>query len=574
MTPVRVGGTRAAASRTLAVSIALGGLWALGACQPDVGGGGNMAGSGGPTGSGGSGNPGTGGGAGPGSGGAPPGFTLECAKPNPGSPSLRLFTRGELEATLGDIFPEVKGQWSSGLPANQLSDFGFDNDASVSVGKQLSGALIDTALSVATAVTGAPLANLLPCSSTTADRACAEQFLTKYGKRLFRRTVTPAEHDRYLAFFDASKTKSDFKTALKWMAVGLIQSPNAIYRSEIGAASSDGTRQLTPFEVASSLSYTYTGTTPTADLLAKAEAGNMGDLLALAEGMLATEQGKLMVQRFFEGYLDYTSVSSVQRPGVPNFNSVAPQMAQETRAFINDVVLAKGGGLKQLLTATTTNPSQGLAAYYGFPAPAGDYAAVTRPAGRGIGILAQGAFLTTHASPDSSSPTRRGLFPYLHLLCEKKLSPPPNVPQISAPQPGQKTTRQRYEDVHVKMGGACAACHQRFDPIGFGFEHFDEGGRYRETEGGLAIDASGKVTKGDGTVLFTFNGQEELVTSLANQPVIHQCMAAYLATFAFGSSEACLGASKVADLQAGTIGIAEAFAQLAAEPHFTKRNAQ
>jgi hypothetical protein len=165
------------------------------------------------------------------------------------------------------------------------------------------------------------------------------------------------------------------------------------------------------------------------------------------------------------------------------------------------------------------------------------------------------------------------MFPFLELLCEKKLTPPPNVPQIVTPQPGQKTTRQRYEDVHIKMGGACPVCHQQFDPIGFGFEHYDEGGRYRETEGGLAIDSSGSVSKG-GSVLFSFNGQEELANGLANLPVGHQCMAAYLATYAFGSSESCLGSSKVPDLQSGAIGIAEAFAQLAAEPHFTKRNAQ
>lgn len=249
-------------------------------------------------------------------------------------------------------------------------------------------------------------------------------------------------------------------------------------------------------------------------------------------------------------------------------------MARETRAFIEEVVIQKGGGMKQILTATTTNPSRALATYYGFPAPATDYAPITRPPGRGLGLLAQGAFLSTHASSDASSPTLRGLFPYVQLLCQPKVTAPANVPQLTAPQPGQKTTRQRYEDVHAKMGVSCSFCHQKFDPIGFGFEHFDEGGRYREKEDGLTIDATGTVTKGDGTTLFSFDGQEDLVTKLANQPLIHQCAAAYLATFAFGSEEACMGASRVADLQAGTIGLAEAFTQLAAEPHFTRRNVQ
>jgi hypothetical protein len=64
------------------------------------------------------------------------------------------------------------------------------------------------------------------------------------------------------------------------------------------------------------------------------------------------------------------------------------------------------------------------------------------------------------------------------------------------------------------------------------------------------------------------------MTAVANQPVIHQCLSAYLAAYAFGSDEACLGASQVTALQSGSIGIAEAFARLAAEPHFTQRSSQ
>jgi hypothetical protein len=249
-------------------------------------------------------------------------------------------------------------------------------------------------------------------------------------------------------------------------------------------------------------------------------------------------------------------------------------MALETQAFLQDLVIGKGAGLKELLTSPTTNPSRALATYYGFAAPAGDYASIARPAGRGVGILAQGAFLATHAAADSSSPTRRGLFPYRRLYCQPKLTPPPGVPQIVVPQPGAKTTRQRYEDVHVKLGDQCGSCHKLFDPIGFGFEHYDEGGRFRDTEGGLTIDASGTVPAFGGAPALTFNGQEDLVTQIAGQPVIQQCFAAYLATFAFGSGESCLGASKVDQLQSGAIGIAEAFVQLAAEPHFTTRDAK
>jgi hypothetical protein len=570
-------GAAAVASVLAALPLAL-----LGACAGDAkgggggsgsgsSGGGNGTGGGGPNGSGGNGGPGTGGGNTPGTGGV--GFTLSCTAPNAGSPLLRLLTRGELQNTLGDVFPEVRAQWSGTLPASRVSAFGFDNDASGSVGKQLASALLETAEAVATAVTGTALGTILPCSTGAADRACAETFLTKYGKRLFRRPLTAAERTRYLTFFDASRAKADFKTSLKWMTVGLIQSPHAIYRSEVGAAMGSG-RQLSAHEIAAALAYTYTGTTPSDALLAQADSGNMGDLVAQARTMLATDPGKQAMQRFFEGYLDYARVTAIAKPNIAAFAGASADMAQETRAFIDNVVLRNGGGLKQLLTANTTNPSRALASFYGFTTPATDYASVTRPAGRGLGILAQGSFLSTHASTDSSSPTKRGLFTFLRLLCRQKPTLPSDVPQIGAPEPGQRTTRQRYESVHAAPAG-CGSCHKHFDPIGFGFEHFDEAGRYRADEGGLTIDATGNVLSDTtGMPLFTFDGQDDLVTKLAEQPVIHQCMAAHLATYAFGTNEACIGASKVPDLQAGTIGIAEAFAQLAAEPHFTRRNSQ
>ena len=87
------------------------------------------------------------------------------------------------------------------------------------------------------------------------------------------------------------------------------------------------------------------------------------------------------------------------------------------------------------------------------------------------------------------------------------------------------------------------------------------------------INSSGMITAPDKSTI-NFTGEEDLMTAVANQPVIHQCLSAYLAAFAYGSDEACLGASQVPALQSGSIGIAEAFARLAAEPHFTQRSSQ
>lgn len=509
-----------------------------------------------------------------GSGGSGPiSFNLDCDAPAVGSPTLRLLTRQEFASTIDAVFPAVAGQWQSTLPANQVSAAGFDNSASNQVGNQYAELLLETASSVADAVTASnALGNLLPCSSSAADRSCAEQYVSDYGQRLFRRPLTQEEKDRYLGFFDDALAAADFGTAIKWITVGLVQSPAAVYRSEIGTDMGDGNRKLTAHELATELAYTYTGAPPSDELIAQASSGDLGDLTTLAESMLASEAGKQTVQRFFEGYLGYTRVASTQKPGVAGFDDAKLDMLEETRAFIDNVVFQAGGGVRDLLTSPNTNPSSALATFYasGFPAPSSDYASVERPAGQGVGILAQGAFLASHANADSSSPTKRGLFAYMNLLCQEKPELPASVPELAPAEPGVKTTRQRYEETHAGTG-VCKNCHAKFDPIGFGFEHFDEAGRYRDKEQGLDIDPSGRVLDSEGNELFAFDGQEALMTQLVDQSIVYQCFSAYLATYAFGTAESCLGSTRAADLEAGSIGIADAYAALAAEPHFTTR---
>jgi hypothetical protein len=498
--------------------------------------------------------------------------------PKLGAPTLRLLTRSEFENTLGDIFPSVKGQWTDSLPSNLVNEYGFENDAGNVVGNQLAEALLDTALSVATAVTGNALAGILPCASAAADRACAQTFVTEYGQRLFRRPLTATETTRYLTLFDTGLAASDFPTALKWVLAGLIQSPNAVYRSELGEVMADSTRKLTGYELATELAYTFSGSTPSQDLLERLGANpGGGDPVTEAKTLLATEHGKEVVQHFFEAYLSYTRISSVVRTlpaGAPNFTDLSRDMVRETRNFVSNVVMNEGGGVRELLTSPNTYPTQRLATFYGFTNPTTDDALYPRPEGRGLGILAQGSFLSSHANTDASSPTQRGLFAYYRLLCQPKRTPPPGVPMINTAMEAN-TTRERYEVQHMKQGSGCAGCHLFFDPIGFGFENYDQVGVYRATQNGETVNPAAAVPDPEtGEPMFTFTGEEDLVTQLAELPEVKECFAAYLATYAFGSAAACLGSSQVEAMKTNSIGIVEAFAKLAAEPHFATRNAE
>jgi hypothetical protein len=495
-----------------------------------------------------------------------------CGTSALGRPQLRRLTRGELQRTLDDVFPQVKGKWTVSI-AEAESTLGFDNDPAVlAVGGQVAGKLLETASALATAlVEGDALPQALPCAASTPNRACAQTFLDQFGRRLFRRPLTQADQDRYLSFFDARLAASDFKSALRWMTVGLIQSPHAIYRREIGTLSGSE-YQLSQHEIAGELAYMFTGTTPSAELLAQADMGQLSSpeqLTTIAGQLLATPAGQDLLQRFFRSWLGYDQLPSAL-PKVSGFAAVAPDMVRETQAFIQQVVLAGRGGPKELLTASYTTPSQALSSFYGFPAPSANYEKIERPEGRGIGVLAQGSLIVAHSHETASSPTLRGLLVFERLLCGQRPTVPPDVPTLVPESPGVKTTRQRYEEQHMAAGKGCNNCHKLFDPLGFGFEHFDEAGRYREQEVGLAINSSGSLTDGSAE-LFAFSGLDELARGLSSQQKVGLCSSGYVNAFAFANNVACLGETRRTEFVKGTLGFVDYYASLAAEPSLTRR---
>jgi hypothetical protein len=488
-------------------------------------------------------------------------------------PQLRRLTAAELQHSLDDIFPQAKGKWANGL-SEVASPLGFNNDpALLTVSEQVAGKILTGARALAGAATAdGVLSQLLPCAAAAADHACAQTFLTQYGRRLFRRPLTQPEQDRYLAYFDAQLAASDFKSALGWMLTGLVQSPHALYRREVGVNDA-GSYKLTPYEVATELSYTFAGTTPSDALLEQAANDQLQtpeQLTAAAATLLATPAGQEVMHQFFKGWLGYDQVPPTLASNAA-FAAASPDMAKETRQFLQEVVFTGRGGHKELLTADFTTPSATLASFYGFPAPSADYAKVTRPAGRGVGVLAQGSVIASHSHEAASSPTLRGLLVFQRLLCGTKPEVPPNVPALAPAMPNDMiTTRKRYEEQHMSAGNGCPTCHKMFDPIGFGFEHYDQFGRYREDENGMTIDSSGTLTDG-GQALFSFTGLDDLATQLATQEKVGRCVSGYVSAYTFASNVPCLGEGHRADFTAGTLGFLDYFASLAGEPSFTRR---
>jgi len=112
--------------------------------------------------------------------------------------------------------------------------------------------------SLADRAVGESYAALVPCQSQ--DMACAKTFVDTFGLRAFRRPLTTEETARYLTLFDPGVTGGDFKVGVSLVIRAMLVSPYFLMRSEMGMETGPGRFTLTPFEVASALSYTYWGT--------------------------------------------------------------------------------------------------------------------------------------------------------------------------------------------------------------------------------------------------------------------------------------------------------------------------
>ncbi|MBK7860789.1 MAG: DUF1592 domain-containing protein [Archangiaceae bacterium] len=467
----------------------------------------------------------------------------ECATAaiDPGPSPLRRLTPLEYTNTVqallgvttrpGDAFPP------------ESAAYGFDNNADVQTVDSLRAQkFIDAAEALGNT---ANLGSVTACAAqATITDACARDFISKLGAKAFRRPVTSEDLTLYGNFFTAAATNTvspvTSTVALRMVLKAMLLSPHFLYRVEVGQAGSSGAAvQLTPYELATRLSYMFWQTAPDATLTQAASSGQLStraQVEAQARRLLADPKARPMVRAFHDQWLQLTWLKLATKDATryPSFDTVQkPLLAQETQLFYEDVFW--NGTVDQLLGADYTFVDSTLATFYGLPALTGTGfqkvqlgASVPRR-----GLLTQGAWLAGHAHPDETDPVVRGKFVREQLLCQE-LPPPPVGLVITPPVVSDTdTTRQRFE---AHRQPACATCHALMDPVGFAFESFDTTGAWRSTENGLPIDSSSTVALTE-TADGTYAGAKPLVTVLAHSEQVTRCVATQWFRYTAGRGE-------------------------------------
>jgi hypothetical protein len=155
--------------------------------------------------------------------------------------------------------------------------------------------------------------------------------------------------------------------------------------------------------------------------------------------------------------------------------------------------------------------------------------------------------LATHSKEIQTDPVSRGKFVRERILCQGIDPPPPGL-VVSAPTitPGT-TARQRFTEHEADP--VCAGCHAMIDPVGLAFENYDPVGRWRDTELGQVIDASGNLTETD--VEGAFDGVVEMTAKLAESALVSECFVRQWFRFAFGRAESVADDPRITTIAGG-----------------------
>jgi hypothetical protein len=442
--------------------------------------------------------------------------------------AFRQLTRLQYRNTIRDLLG-IETDMGDGITSDERSGFFASN--SVSAIQQIEVEKYGfAAASLAKQAVGEKLEALLPCNPTAADTAsCARQFIAKFGLRAFRRPLSEEEVDRYLSdLFTPAAKAGAFSDGVQMVIEAMLQSPFFVYHLELGAGTgqSTGPAPLDDYELAARLSYFFWASMPDEQLFAAAAAGrlaNGADLGVQVERLIKDSRARHVVRDYFSQWLEIEDLFAGDG-GAP---------ADSLLAFIDNLWDASGGNLDELLGSTTSFVNQQLGPVFGVTVTGPALRPVKMTDGQRVGLLTQPGVLQVH-SGETTWPIFRGILVRERLLCQVVLPPGQEVPEVVVGAKGPESVRQALSRHAADPG--CAACHQNFDPIGFAFGHFDPLGRYRTTEAGKPVDASGEL-KHTADIDGPINGTGDLMRKLASSEEVRACLTRATFRFAIGRSE-------------------------------------
>jgi hypothetical protein len=373
-----------------------------------------------------------------------------------------------------------------------------------------------------------------PAAAADED-ACARKIVSTLAQRAYRQPPSTLDQDTLLSFYQNGRKNGGFDAGIEQAVSRILADPRFVFRFEREPANVLAGRpyRISDLELASRLSFFLWSSIPDDELLGLAMQNNLHDprvLEAQTRRMLQDPRSETLVTNFGDQWL-YLRELKNQRPEAKGFNDNLRQSFRRETELLLDSILREDRSVIDLLNADYTFVDEALAKHYGIPDVRGTRfrrVAVQDEARRGL--LGQSSFLLVTSVANRTSPVARGKWILENLLGTTAPLPPPNVPPLDTDASAQQSASVRQRMEEHRKNPVCAACHKIMDPIGFSLENFDLIGRYRASDGGTPIDASGQLV--DGTKL---DGPASLRRALLSRSgVFVQTMTEKLLTYGAG----------------------------------------
>jgi mono/diheme cytochrome c family protein len=435
-----------------------------------------------------------------------------------GNVMSRRLTRTEYSNAIRDLVG-ISVPQSAAIPSDGSGGEGFDTagdalfTSSIHVQRylQVASSVINQVLASDSIVRDRLLGDAASRDFEKMERSNVVGVVNRFARRAWRRPVSTEETDRLMSMFDQSRGQGkEIRSAISQPLTAILISPNFLFVVETESPQG-GVQRLTDHQLATRLALFLWSSIPDDELLAAADRGELqseDQILKQTRRMLADDRARALGENFGLQWLGLNRFVTKVKPDAMVFPEFDPAVAED---LIEEAVRLVAGifrndrSVLNLIDGDQLQLNGKLAAYYGFDLPAdADWQLVDNDGGRRGGVLTLGAVLMSASYPSRTSPVLRGRWVLEEILGSEVPPPPPGVPALEESDVKEhQTLRQRLEE-HRK-DPACAACHNRMDPLGFGLENYDALGRWRDQDAGETIDAAGVLPSGE-----SFSGPAEL----------------------------------------------------------------
>ncbi len=473
---------------------------------------------------------------------------------NYGARQLKILTRSEYQRSVEDLLG-VNFNAAAGLSEDDKIGLFANNTHTSIVSSSYSNFLL-VAEEIAQWSAARDFAPAISCNAF--DQNCADTFISQLAPRIFRRPLNAEEIEAYSTMADGDRTGGNVKEGMAMALEAMLSAPQFLYRHELGEPNPNNPRldndafELTSYEMATFLAYTFTGSTPDQQLLNAASNDllrNDAEILRQAERLSRVAQAKDILGDFVGSWLgtDDLDIAAKDESVWPGFDALVPHMKQEVRENFASIMLDPSESFSSLYNADFSYLNQTLAQHYGISGVSGNQMRRVATSERG-GILASGGFMARWGEAEESSPIIRSVRVRRRMLCQDELPNPPagtfaareaRLAQLSEIL-RNPTTTNRLKTHLLTEGSPCSSCHLEYiNPLGFGMEDFDTVGRLRLTDlNGNSIDAAGQLfaptNYNDLSEIEAFTGTKGLAQLMSTLPAAQSCLSKQMFRYVTG----------------------------------------